>query len=71
VLDLPISREVYGDGALRVAAEPRAIANAILRLLTDPAERGRVLAAGRDRLAHYQWSTTAATVLDVLRRIAA
>ena len=71
VLDLPISREVYGDGAVRVAAEPRAIANAILRLLTDPAERGRVLAAGRDRLAHYQWSTTAATVLDVLRRIAA
>ena len=42
-----------------------------LRLLTDPVERARVLAAGRDRLAHYQWSTTAATVLNVLRRIAA
>ena len=71
VLDLPISREVYGDGALRVPAEPPAIADAILRLLTDPVERARVLAAGRDRLAHYQWSTTAATVLNVLRRIAA
>ena len=71
VLDLPISREVYGDGAVRVAAEPRAIADALVRLLTNPDECARVLVAGRTRLAHYQWPTTAATVLDVLRRIAA
>lgn len=71
VLDLPISREVYGDGAVRVPLDRRAIADAILLLLRDPSARTRVLTAGKDRLAHYQWPRTAATILDVLRSIAA
>ena len=67
VLDTPVAREVYGPAALYVATpEPTLIESALERMLTDQAERTRVLAASRDVLARYSWRTCAERVLDVL-----
>jgi glycosyltransferase involved in cell wall biosynthesis len=67
VLDTPVAREVYGSAALYVERpEPALIDAALARLLTDEAERARILAAGRDTLARYSWRTCAARVLEVL-----
>jgi glycosyltransferase involved in cell wall biosynthesis len=67
VLDTPVAREVYGSAALYVdRPEPALIDAALARLLTDEAERARILAAGRDTLARYSWRTCAARVLEVL-----
>lgn len=67
VLDTPVAREVYGSAALYVERpEPALIDAALARLLTDEAERARILAAGRDTLARYSWRTCAARVLDTL-----
>jgi glycosyltransferase involved in cell wall biosynthesis len=70
LLDTPIAREVYGDGALRVNLEPAAIADALVRLLTHDAEHAAVLTAGRARLAAYSWSRTAARILRALEEAA-
>ena len=67
VLDTPVAREVYGSAALYVDRfEPALIDAALARVLTDDAERYRILAAGRDTLARYSWRTCAERVLDVL-----
>src|SRR6185503_18644303 len=70
VLDTPVSREVYGDAALRVAPEPGAIAEAIVTLLSDDAVHARLKAAGAERLRGYSWASTAATVRRVLEEAA-
>ncbi len=66
VLDTPVSLEVYGDAALRVAPDPAAIADAIVALLSDDGLHARLSAAGAARLRGYSWTTTAATVRRVL-----
>ena len=67
VLDTPVAREVYGSAALYVERpEPALIDAALARVLTDEAERARILAAGRDTLARYSWRACAARVFDVL-----
>jgi glycosyltransferase involved in cell wall biosynthesis len=71
VLDTPVSREVYGEAALRVSPDTAAIADACVQLLTDDGLRSRLLEAGRSRLARYSWSTTATTVRRVLEEAAA
>jgi glycosyltransferase involved in cell wall biosynthesis len=70
VLDTPVSREIYGDAALLVPPTEQAIADAIVRLLTDDSLHDRLVAAGRARLATYSWKTTAATVGRVLEEAA-
>jgi glycosyltransferase involved in cell wall biosynthesis len=71
LLDTPVAREVYGAAALYVERpEPALIDAALARVLTDEAERARILAAGRNTLARYSWRTCAARVLDVLRECA-
>jgi glycosyltransferase involved in cell wall biosynthesis len=64
VLDTPVSREIYGDGAIRVPADPAAIAAATSRLLNNDAAHAAAVAAGRARLSAYSWSHSA----DVLTR---
>jgi glycosyltransferase involved in cell wall biosynthesis len=67
VLDTPVAREVYGSAALYVESpEPALIEAALARVLTDEAERARILAAGRDTLARYSWRACAERVLQVL-----
>jgi len=52
--------EVAGDAALLFDPESEpGIAEAMRRLLTDPAETQRLSAAGRDRAAQFSWSATA------------
>jgi glycosyltransferase involved in cell wall biosynthesis len=66
LLDTPVAREVYGDGARLVSAEPSAIANALAELLTDDRAHAALLDAGRRRLGHYSWPRAAATVRQAL-----
>jgi glycosyltransferase involved in cell wall biosynthesis len=67
VLDTPVAREIYGGAARYVErAEPALIEEALAQVLTDEAERTRILTAGRDTLARYSWRRCAERVLDVL-----
>ncbi len=60
--DIPPLREVVREGidGLHVANEPRAIAYAILSLLSDPDRARRMGAAGRERLRReFSWPAVA------------
>jgi glycosyltransferase involved in cell wall biosynthesis len=61
--DIPPLREVVREGidGLHTANEPRAVADAILALLADPARAAAMGAAGRDRLnERFTWPAVAA-----------
>jgi glycosyltransferase involved in cell wall biosynthesis len=61
--DIAPLREVVREGidGLHAANEPRAVADAILELLTDPARAAAMGAAGRERLAErFTWPAIAA-----------
>jgi glycosyltransferase involved in cell wall biosynthesis len=63
--------EVAGDAALLSAPEDEeALADNLLRLLTDRALRERQVAAGRARAALYTWSASAAAHRDVYESVA-
>jgi glycosyltransferase involved in cell wall biosynthesis len=62
LLDTPVAREVYGDGALLVPLDPAAIARALHHLLIESDVRERTLMAGRQRLEALSWSRTSATI---------
>lgn len=68
LLDTPISREIYGEGAVRVPLDVTAISAALTQLLTDEPRRAAVLAAGQSRLAAFSWARTAATIAETLER---
>jgi glycosyltransferase involved in cell wall biosynthesis len=70
VLDTPISREIYGNAALTVPVDTRAIADAIVSLLTDDRVHARLVDAGRERLTRFSWAATAATVGRALEEAA-
>jgi glycosyltransferase involved in cell wall biosynthesis len=71
VTDTPVAREVYGPSACYVrAGEVDDAAAAIDRLLTDEAERARLLAAAPAILARYRWEETADRTLQALERAA-
>ena len=58
---------IAGDAALKFdPRDPAAIAEAMHRLVTDDALRGRLAAAGPLRAAQFSWRTTAEGVLDAL-----
>jgi phosphatidylinositol alpha-mannosyltransferase len=61
-------RRVLDDGragVLTPVGDPRALAEALRRLLTDPERRAELAAAGRRRVAGYDWSVVAGQVLRV------
>ena len=61
--------EVAGDAALLFdPADESAIAAAIARLMSDPAESGRLRAAGRERAAAFTWERTARLTLASYER---
>ena len=62
--------EVAGDAALLSAPEdPQALADNLLRLLSDGELRERQVAAGRARAALYSWSASAAAHRDVYESV--
>ncbi len=66
--DLDAFRRVLGDGGAGVlvpVGDATATAHALAALLDDPLRRARLAAAGRDRVAGYDWSIVAAEVLRV------
>ena len=67
VLDTPVAREIYGPAAVYVERpDPSMIDAALRRVLTDEAERTRLLQAGRETFARYSRRRCAERVLDVL-----
>ncbi len=70
MLDTPVTREVYGDAAVRVSLDVPAIAGALTTLLTDTDAHAAAAARSRARLTAYAWSDTAALLRDVLERAA-
>jgi glycosyltransferase involved in cell wall biosynthesis len=67
VLDTDVAREIYGPSASYVARpEPALIASALETVLTDRAERQRILDAAPRVLARYSWRECAHRTLQVL-----
>ena len=63
--------ELAAGAAIEVDPENvEAIADALEKLLTDPALRARLGAAGKQRAAGFTWDRAAGQALEVLRRIA-
>jgi glycosyltransferase involved in cell wall biosynthesis len=64
--------ETVGDGALLVdPRQPDALADALRRVITDPALADDLRRRGKANLARFSWSATADGVVDVYRRAAA
>lgn len=62
--------EVVADaGVLLPPDDPQAWADAMDRLLDQPAERRRLAAAGRERAGAFPWSRTADALVDAYRRV--
>ena len=62
--------EVVGDAALVVdPGDVDALAGAIVRALSDEAERGRLVAAGASRAAMFSWDDTAEALAGVYRAL--
>jgi glycosyltransferase involved in cell wall biosynthesis len=70
LLDTPIAREVYGTAAALVSLDPEVIASTLEPLLTDDAAHRTAVSRGLDQLAAYDWTRSAAVVLDALERAA-
>jgi glycosyltransferase involved in cell wall biosynthesis len=72
VSDLPVLREVLGDGALYVSpGDAAGLADALVRVERDPALRASLLAAGRAAIAPLSWAETARRTRAVLAEAAA
>ena len=68
VSDLPVLRETLADGrdCLMVPpGHPASLADALVRLVRDPALRERLLAGGRETAARFTWRDAAAAHLRV------
>jgi glycosyltransferase involved in cell wall biosynthesis len=71
VSDLPVLREVLGDGALYVTpGDTSGLADALLRVAAEPALREQLLAAGREAIAPLSWAETARRTRAVLAEAA-
>ena len=69
ITDIPIFREVAGDGALYVdPRDPKAVAAAV-QSLDDDAARARLIAAGQAHVARFTWERSAGVLLDAARRL--
>ncbi len=67
VLDTEVAREIYGPSAAYVARpDPALIASALETVLTDDAERHRILTAAPRVLSRYSWRECAHRTLQVL-----
>ncbi|EPD84520.1 hypothetical protein HMPREF1529_01123 [Microbacterium sp. oral taxon 186 str. F0373] len=69
VTDMPIFREVAGDGALYAPGVDAAAFAAAVRELDDPARRDAVIAAGAVHIARFSWQRSADVLLDAFDRL--
>jgi phosphatidylinositol alpha-mannosyltransferase len=70
--DIPGYNEVVEDGVqgfLVPPENPEALAEALLRLLRDPALRARMSAAGRQRARQYDWDEIARRVVEFYEEV--
>ena len=66
--DLPVLREVGGDGAIYVDRnDPRAIGDRLHALLTDDDLRERMIAAGSSNAKRFSWRKMAEETATVYR----
>ncbi len=70
VLDTPVAREVYAEGARLVSTDIQTIGREMTSLLTDDAAHAALLSAGRRRLAAFSWPRSAAVVMRALEEAA-
>ena len=71
ITDMPIFREVAGNGALYVDPhDPKAVADAVVAL-DDDARRAAVIAAGQAHVARFTWERSAGVLLEAAQRLAA
>jgi glycosyltransferase involved in cell wall biosynthesis len=71
VADLPVYQETLGTGALRFpAGDGDALAEALLRISSDPALRARLVADGRRAMAPLTWTSTAHGIRSALGAVA-
>lgn len=70
VTDMPIFREVAGDGAKYAPGTDAASFAAAVRSLDDPGEYARTVAAGRAHIARFSWERSAGILLDTVARLA-
>ncbi|MCB0794062.1 MAG: glycosyltransferase family 4 protein [Flavobacteriales bacterium] len=64
--DIPVLREVGGEGAIYVdRSDPRGVAAAIQTLMTDRAAYERLQRAGRHNVDRFSWSRCALETLEV------
>lgn len=70
VSDIEVFREISGDAALRAnPGDPGSIADALVRLASDPVLRQHQAEAGRARAGHYRWPETARATAELLQRV--
>ncbi|HTV01874.1 MAG TPA: glycosyltransferase family 1 protein [Luteitalea sp.] len=70
VMDTPVAREVYGDGARYVAPnDAGGVSEALVALLAHPDDRQAAIAAGDATVARYRWEATAGATWQVLRDV--
>lgn len=63
--DIPVLREVAGDGALYAAADrPEEFTEAIYTVLTSPGQRDSLVANGSKQLQTFSWEKNAQTIID-------
>jgi glycosyltransferase-like protein len=69
--DIPVFREFLGDGEaiLALAGDSVSLAEAMLRIVMDPAERVRLAAGGPVVAARYGWEATAHQHLGFYRQV--
>lgn len=63
--------EVAGDAALVVNPDDAiAVADALMRVLEDDAERDRLICSGRERAKHFMWSASAEKMANLVKEVA-
>ena len=70
--DTPATTEVAAEAALAMdPADPEALAEGLVTLLTDEARRAELIERGHERRRRYSWRESARRLLDVYRDAAA
>ena len=70
--DTPATTEVAAEAALAMdPADPEALAEGLVTLLTDEAQRAELIERGHERRRRYSWRESARRLLDVYRDAAA
>ena len=70
--DLPVFREFLCDGRdalLPTAGDPVALADALERMMTDPALRAALVAGGRAVVPRFTWAASAARHIEIYRSL--